>query len=169
MILNNEMIVLQSLGFDLIVYSPYRSLDGFVIDLEDSLQAKDEELQKLKDMKETSKIEADKIMLTDAPLLFPPGQLALAALRKSNEVHGVLDFQRYLEDVLSGQNSTHTISELTVSLNAIDSLVTKLETPTATDMKHIDRKLKSCRDPSSHDKSKKRKHRSKESSNHLLA
>ena len=30
--------------------------------------------------------------------------------------------------------------------------VSKLETPTATDMKHIDRKLKSCRDPSSHEK-----------------
>ncbi|GFZ00908.1 cyclin H;1 [Actinidia rufa] len=65
---------IQSLGFDLIVYAPYRTLDGLVNDLEDSLQAKDEQLQMLKDMNETSKIEADKIMLTDAPLLFPPGQ-----------------------------------------------------------------------------------------------
>ncbi|GFZ00907.1 cyclin H;1 [Actinidia rufa] len=95
--------------------------------------------------------------------------LALAALRKSNEVHGVLDLERYLESLLSRQHSTHTISELTVSLNAIDSLVSKHETPTATDMKHIDRKLKSCRDPSSHEKSKKRKHRSKETSNPLHA
>ncbi|XP_057511201.1 cyclin-H1-1 [Actinidia eriantha] len=169
MILNNEIIVFQSLGFDLIVYAPYRTLDGLVNDLEDSLQAKDEQLQMLKDMNETAKIEADKIMLTDAPLLFPPGQLALAALRKSNEVHGVLDLERYLESLLSRQHSTHTISELTVSLNAIDSLVSKHETPTATDMKHIDRKLKSCRDPSSHEKSKKRKHRSKETSNPLHA
>lgn len=35
MILNNEMLVLQSLGFDLIVYAPYRALEGFVIDVEE--------------------------------------------------------------------------------------------------------------------------------------
>ncbi|XP_059659153.1 cyclin-H1-1-like [Cornus florida] len=92
-------------------------------------------------------------------------QLALAALRKSNEVHGVFDFERYLGSILSHQHPAHTISELTVPLNAIDFLASKLETPTAADMKHVDRKLKSCRDPGSHDNSKKRKHRSRESSN----
>lgn len=75
-------------------------------------------------------------------------QLTLAALRKSNEVHGVIDFQRfvsyaihkhwvflphfaslaiflcrYLEIILSRQQSAHTISELIVDLNAIDALV----------------------------------------------
>lgn len=30
--------------------------------------------------------------------------------------------------------------------------VSKLETPTSKDVKHIDRKLKSCLDPGSHDK-----------------
>ncbi|XP_052208933.1 cyclin-H1-1 isoform X2 [Diospyros lotus] len=169
MILNNEMIVLQSLGFDLIVYAPYRALDGFVSDMEEFLQATEEQLLMLKDINATAKAETDKIMRTDAPLMFPPGQLALAALRKSNAVHMVLDFERYLWSILSRQHSssTHPISELTVSLNAIDSMVNKLETPTAADMKHIDRKLKSCRNPSSHDKSKKRKHRSKEGSNQL--
>ncbi|XP_028086561.1 cyclin-H1-1 isoform X1 [Camellia sinensis] len=169
MILNNEMLVLQSVGFDLIVYAPYRAIDGFVSDLEEFLQVNDEQLQMLKDTSETAKVEADKIMLTDAPLLFPPGQLALAALRRSNEVHGILDLESYLLSLMSRQHATHSISELTVSLDAIDSLVSKLQIPTATDMKHVDRKLKSCRDPGSHDKSKKRKHRSKESSNQMHA
>ncbi|XP_043700484.1 cyclin-H1-1-like [Telopea speciosissima] len=48
MILNNEMIVFQSLGFDLIVYAPYRSLEGFVDNMEEFCQAKDDQLQKLK-------------------------------------------------------------------------------------------------------------------------
>ncbi|CAL5434735.1 unnamed protein product [Camellia sinensis] len=152
MILNNEMLVLQSVGFDLIVYAPYRAIDGFVSDLEEFLQVNDEQLQMLKDTSETAKVEADKIMLTDAPLLFPPGQLALAALRRSNEVHGILDLESYLLSLMSRQHATHSISELTVSLDAIDSLVSKLQIPTATDMKHVDRKLKSCRDPGSHDK-----------------
>lgn len=162
MILNNEMIVLQSIGFDLIVYAPYRSVEGYINDMEDFIQANDEQFQMLKDLNKTAKMEVDKTMLTDAPLLFPPGQLALAALRRSNQVLGVLDFERYLQSLLSRQHPTHTISELIVSLNAIDSAVGKLITPSASDMKHIDRKLKSCRDPGSLDKSKKRKHRSRE-------
>ncbi|KAI8557115.1 hypothetical protein RHMOL_Rhmol05G0309900 [Rhododendron molle] len=160
---------IQSLGFDLIVYAPYRALDGFVDVMEEFIEANDDQLQTLKDVHETAKVESDKIMLTDAPLLFPPGQLALAALYRANEVHGLLDFERYVGSLLSRQHDTHSISELTVSLNAILSLVSKLVTLTATDMKHVDRKLKLCRDPSSHDKSKKRKHRSKESSSELHA
>ncbi|KAK3019411.1 hypothetical protein RJ639_004661, partial [Escallonia herrerae] len=197
MILNNEMIVLQawihkyiSLGFDLIVYAPYRSIDGFINDIEDYFQTNDGQLPMLKvvvsfllccysgfnlveqimspipliclllilcllfslDLQETAKMEADKTMLTEAPLLFPPGQLALAALRRSNKVHGILDFESYLGSILSRHHPTHSNSELASSLNAIDSVVSKLVTPTAADMKHIDRKLKSCRDPGSHDK-----------------
>uniref|UniRef100_A0A453HC43 Cyclin-like domain-containing protein n=1 Tax=Aegilops tauschii subsp. strangulata TaxID=200361 RepID=A0A453HC43_AEGTS len=34
-ILNNEMIVLKSLDFDLIVYAPYRSIEGFIDDMDD--------------------------------------------------------------------------------------------------------------------------------------
>ncbi|KAK6911559.1 Cyclin, C-terminal domain 2, partial [Dillenia turbinata] len=164
-ILNNEMI---SLEFDVIVYAPYRSIEGFICDIQDFCQAKDDQLQKLKDFCETAKLEVDKTMLSDAPLLFPPGQLALAALRRSNEMHRVLDFERYLSSLLSHQQPDHTIIELTESLNAVDSWVKNHKSPSPKDMRHIDRKLKSCWDPSSHDKSKKRdkksKHKSRKSS-----
>ncbi|XP_009620420.1 cyclin-H1-1 isoform X3 [Nicotiana tabacum] len=142
-ILNNEMLVLQE----------FRGAND------------DDQHETLKRMLEAARMEADKIMRTEAPLLFPPGQLALAALRRANVVHDILDFERYLRSILSRQQSTQAISELSVSLNTIDSLICKLEAPpTSKDVKHIDRKLKSCLDPGSHDKSKKRKHRSKESS-----
>ncbi|XP_068642696.1 cyclin-H1-1 isoform X2 [Aristolochia californica] len=162
-ILNNEMIVLQSLGFDLIVYAPYRSVEGFGNDMEEFCQTHNGQPEKLKDLLETAKLEVDKTMLTDAPLLFPPGQLALAALRKSNEVHRVLDFGRYLDSIFSQQRTTHTKAELEASLGAVDSLVRKLKIPSTKDMVHIDRKLKKCWDPSSQDdkKREKRKHKSK--------
>ncbi|EOY11455.1 Cyclin-H1-1 isoform 1 [Theobroma cacao] len=151
MILNYEMIVYQSLEFDLIVYAPYRSVEGFVNDMEEFCGAKDEQNQILKDLQETARIEVDKIMLTDAPHLFPPGQLALAALRSANEMHKVLDFERYLRSILTRQNSEHTISQLIESLNAIDTWVRKYKFPTEKDMKHINRKLKSCWGHSSQD------------------
>ncbi|XP_077244011.1 cyclin H;1 isoform X2 [Tasmannia lanceolata] len=172
-ILNNEMIVLQSLGFDLIVYAPYRSIEGFVNDMEEFLQTNNDQLEKLKDLRETAKMEVDKIMLTDAPLVFPPGQLALAALHRSNEVHRILDFERYLESIFSRQRFAHTKSALNESFNVIDSWERKLKIPSAKDMRHIDRKLKNCWDPSSQDEGKKRekrsKHKSKRTSSEMLA
>ncbi|KAG9450096.1 hypothetical protein H6P81_010061 [Aristolochia fimbriata] len=163
-ILNNEMIVFQSLGFDLIVYAPYRSVEGFVNDMEEFCQTNGGQPERLKDLLETTRQEVDRTMLTDAPLLFPPGQLALAALRRSNEVHRVLDFSRYLDSIFSRQHSTHSKEEFEESLSKIDSLATKLKIPTTKDMVHIDRKLKKCWDPSSQDESRKRekrKHKSK--------
>ncbi|KAI3996936.1 hypothetical protein MKX01_021212 [Papaver californicum] len=91
--------------------------------MEDFCRAKNDTLQILKNLRETDKLEVDKAMLTDAPLLFPPGQLALAALRKANDVHTVFDFPRYLEHVYSRQHSNHIISELIECLNAVDYLV----------------------------------------------
>ncbi|MFQ6635199.1 hypothetical protein Gotur_010080 [Gossypium turneri] len=156
MILNYEMIVYQSLEFDLIVYAPYRSVEGFVNDMED--------------LQETARLEVDKIMLTDAPHLFPPGQLALAALRNANEMHRVLDFEGYLRRILARQNSKHTILQLIESLDAIDAWVRKYKFPTEKDMKHINRKLKSCWGHSSHDeyvlkKREKKRHKSHKSLN----
>ncbi|GAA0172139.1 kinase activator [Lithospermum erythrorhizon] len=187
LILNNEMLVLQSLGFDLIVYAPYRALEGFVNDLEDFSGATVDVIM-IKAMHKVAAAVVDKIMRTEGPLLFSPGQLALAALRRANEECMVFDFERselfqlynppdcayyfivyhilqnicrYLERVLSRQHSIHTSSELSSSLHAIDLLITKLDTQSTKDLKHIDRKLRSCQDPSSHDKSKKKKHKTK--------
>ncbi|XP_012089040.1 cyclin-H1-1 [Jatropha curcas] len=164
MILNYEMIILQSLEFDLIVYAPYRSVEGFINDMEEFCHATDDQIQMLKELQSSAVAEVDKIMFTDAPLLFPPGQLALAALRSANEMHQVLDFERYLGDILARQNSIHTMSDLFESLDAINSWVKKYKFPTEKDMKHINRKLKSCWGHSSHDESKKREKKSKHKS-----
>lgn len=170
MILNNEMVVLQSLGFDLIVYAPYRAIEGFILDMEEFVQAGDVEQNKLKELREAASLEVDKAMLTDAPLLFSPGQLALSALRRSNEVLNVIDFERYLERVLSRQRHAHSISQtqLIESLNNIEFLAGKLVIPSAKDMRHIDRKLRNCLDPSSQEESKKREKKSKHKSKRTL-
>uniref|UniRef100_A0A0E0KIT0 Cyclin-H1-1 n=1 Tax=Oryza punctata TaxID=4537 RepID=A0A0E0KIT0_ORYPU len=158
-ILNNEMIVLKSLDFDLIVYAPYRSIEGFVDDMELAQT----------DLRQTAISQVDKMMLTDAPLLYTPGQLALAALHKSNDMHRILNFERYLESVFSRQHSDCPIEQFVGSINMINYLVDQLKIPTPKDMRHIDRKLKHCLDPSSQDehkkKEKKSKHKSKRAAN----
>ncbi|KAJ4843186.1 Cyclin-H1-1 [Turnera subulata] len=157
----------EELGFDLIVYAPYRALEGYLYDMEEFQYATDEQIQMLK---APATSEVDKIMFTDAPLLFPPGQLALAALRRANEMHKVIDFERYLRNTLSRKNSAHMISELVESLTSIDSWVKSYKFPSEKDMKHINRKLKSCWGHSSHDdkkREKKSKHKSHKSSTEM--
>ncbi|XP_048620233.1 cyclin-H1-1-like [Brassica napus] len=176
-ILKYEMAVLQSLEFDLIVYAPYRAIEGFIGNMEEFLQARDDEIQKLESLLKAATGEADKVMLTDAPLAFFVIRLkiiylnalknlfALAALRIANGVLGVVDFDRYLESIVSQPNSEHTTSELTRLLDDIESLVKSYRYPSEKDMKHINRKLKSCLGhSSSHDESKKREKRSKHKS-----
>ncbi|GLU09643.1 hypothetical protein SLE2022_264920 [Rubroshorea leprosula] len=130
-ILNYEMTVYQSLEFDLIVSAPYHSIEGFVNDIEEFCGTNDEQTQMLK--------------------------MALAALCRANEVHGLIDFENYLMSILTHQRSAHTILELTESLNAIDSWVLKFKFPTEKDMKHINRKLKSCLGHGTHDEKKREK------------
>ncbi|WMV11989.1 hypothetical protein MTR67_005374 [Solanum verrucosum] len=78
--------LLQSLGFDLIAYAPYRALEGFISDLEEFCGAQDDDqlvalkviaisFRQEKGALDTARIEADKIMRSDGPLLFPPGQV----------------------------------------------------------------------------------------------
>ncbi|WZZ74664.1 hypothetical protein YC2023_086034 [Brassica napus] len=167
----------HSLEFDLIVYAPYRAIEGFIGNMEEFLQARDDEIQKLESLLKAATGEADKVMLTDAPLAFFVIRLkiiylnalknlfALAALRIANGVLGVVDFDRYLESIVSQPNSEHTTSELTRLLDDIESLVKSYRYPSEKDMKHINRKLKSCLGhSSSHDESKKREKRSKHKS-----
>nr|CDI66493.1 Cyclin-H1-1 [Saccharum hybrid cultivar R570]CDI66498.1 Cyclin-H1-1 [Saccharum hybrid cultivar R570]CDI66571.1 Cyclin-H1-1 [Saccharum hybrid cultivar R570] len=167
-ILNNEMILLKTLDFDLIVYAPYRSIEGFIDDLEDFCRAGNGPFQRLKELRQAAISRVDKMMLTDAPLLYTPGQLALAALHKSNDLLRVVNFERYLETIFSRQHSDCPVEQFVQSINTINYLVDQLNIPTVKDMRHVDRKLKHCWDPSSHDehkkKEKKSKHKSKRTS-----
>ncbi|KAK9699403.1 hypothetical protein RND81_08G171400, partial [Saponaria officinalis] len=162
LILDNEMLVLQSLGFDLIVYTPYRSIQGFIDDMEDFCYSTGGQIDLLKDLQQRSFAEADRAMVTDAPLLFPPGQLALAVLRRANNELGVLDFERYVQSILSRKHSPHTSSELNQAFDAIDYLITT-KTNDAEEMRRAAKKLKSCQDVGSHD-GKKRENKSKRKS-----
>uniref|UniRef100_A0A453HBH4 Cyclin-H1-1 n=2 Tax=Aegilops tauschii subsp. strangulata TaxID=200361 RepID=A0A453HBH4_AEGTS len=119
-ILNNEMIVLKSLDFDLIVYAPYRSIEGFIDDMDDFCNGAH---QRLKDLHQTANSEVDTMMLTDAPLLYTPGQLALAALYKSNSALSVLDFERYLESVFSRQHFDCPVEQFIQIISSINHLV----------------------------------------------
>ena len=94
-VLRTELTVLQGLEFDLITYSPHKSVDAFVVDLGHAAAAGSAgpELSnlgtgQLQQAKASAYAAVDALMLTDAPLLHSPGQLALAATRSAfTKVH----------------------------------------------------------------------------------
>lgn len=90
MVLRRELTLLQGVKFDLICYAPYRAVTGFLedieecrkqgtADLDDSLKHCSQENMHMLKHKVLGGVEA--LMCSDAPLMFPPGLLALAALR----------------------------------------------------------------------------------------
>lgn len=161
-VLKNELCLLQGLNFDLIVYGPYRSLEGFIFDMENFFHSKDETfVEKLKELKEAAIFVADKLMLTDAVLQFPPGQLALAALQNANLEEQTVDFDRYLRSIADRQRKKISYSELLECLNNILEKVQDARPVNEDDVKRIDRKLKYCRNPSLQDENKKRERKSK--------
>ncbi|GAB4818784.1 hypothetical protein N2152v2_005830 [Parachlorella kessleri] len=117
-LLKYELLLLEGLNFDFIVFTPYRAIEGLLEDIaacrraagvngmtgsstsrapggypvdpssvdEGLLPLTDEQMAKARTY---AYLAADALMLTDAPLLYTPGQLALAACRSGFSKVGV--------------------------------------------------------------------------------
>ncbi|CAI5480964.1 unnamed protein product [Closterium sp. Yama58-4] len=185
-VLGCEVLVLQTLKFDLICYGPYRAIDGFLLQLEQLLgepfasQPEDMKKQTIQALTHGAYAAVGSIFLTDAPLLFPPGQLALAAIKLANNASSAIpNFQSFLDSVVAasppakaapgkvvtggGAGQGHVGAELLAAVKTVESMVKASgPLPAADVVKRIDRKLKYCRNPALmlHDR-KERKERSK--------
>lgn len=155
-LLRREPLMLQALEFDLLVYLPHRALEGFWADVGAArVEAKKEEKKKkgnnnknegaspligetlatapaktLSVARKASLGACDVLMRSDACLLFPPGQIALAAMRsglKKAGVQGGLP-REFLERAVSRaggaaeNKASSLISSLEESLKALDAL-----------------------------------------------
>lgn len=89
-VLQNEVALLQGLRFDLVVHQPLWSLQGFFADFDawrgDASSGADAVIRSapaatLQQAHGAAKTALTSLMLTDAPLIHPPGSLALAAMQ----------------------------------------------------------------------------------------
>jgi len=158
---------LQGLEFELIVYTPYRSMDGFIYDLESFVQRMGPAgLQALQELRKAAGFVVDNMMLSDAPLLYPPGQLALAGLRIANEEEPKVDFDGYLQAMPDHKRQQHPYAELIGVLDEIALLVKETKQPLESELQPIDLKLKYCRNPSLQDEGKGKRERKVKKKNH---
>jgi cyclin H len=146
-VLNAELTLLAGLQFQLVTYSPYRAVNGFRCDLEDKTERGDLEgpatpREKLDECVGLARRTVDKLMLTDAPLMYSPGKLGLAAFRAAGRELGVDAVARYVESVKEGKED----ADVDGTLDALDEIVrVEGDEPKEEVVRNIDKKLKTWR------------------------
>lgn len=110
-ILSNELLLMQQLNYYLTVHNPFRPIEGFLIDIKTRC-----------DMKNPERLRApidefiERILLTDACLLYAPSQLALAAI-----LHAASREQENLDGYVTGSLFNNAMDKLSVLIEAVRS------------------------------------------------
>lgn len=133
LVLHNELLMLKRLKFHLTIHSPFRPMEGFIIDMKTR-----SEITSIDSLRK----EADDFLLkslhSDAMLLYSPSQIALAALYHSGHENNV-DISSYIKFVLLG--SDETSSKLFHILESIQDLVANVTIPASKEIAHIEQRL----------------------------
>lgn len=89
-VIGHEMVLLEGVRFQLIMYHPFRALLGFVDDFRGYTKAKGRELpvDTLQKLHANASVIVNELLLTDLPLMYYPSYLALAALMHAVEELG---------------------------------------------------------------------------------
>jgi cyclin H len=118
-ILSHELLLMQELNYKLTCHNPFRPVEGFLIDIKTRTQMANPDR-----LRESIDEFLDKIFLTDACLLYPPSQMALAAvLHAASKEQQNLD--SYVTDCLfadAGHKLKPLIEAVRSELNKISKL-----------------------------------------------
>lgn len=99
-ILNNELLLMQQLDYQLTIFNPFRPLEGLLIDMKTRFAG----------LREPEKLRPgideflESVYFTEAVLIYSPSQIALAAIiySASNAKENV---DHYITDILFGKDS----------------------------------------------------------------
>lgn len=108
-ILSNEMNLMSLLNYHLVIHSPKRAMEGFFIDIKTRCpQGGDLEMHR-----ETAIEFLNAVLFTDIVFLYPPSQIALAALHKAS----IEVIHKYILSVLApgekGRNILEKVNDIT--------------------------------------------------------
>ncbi|PVU99556.1 hypothetical protein BB559_000616 [Furculomyces boomerangus] len=148
-IIDLELILCQSLRFDLAVIHPYNAAYGYYLDLQEYVT--DFQLLTKAHLLAISYI--DTSLFTDVGLIFQPSQVAIACWKlatiKINNSSGpgstsvALDFDGYLSKKISAK----LLVNLYLIMDEIQQMITQYKAPSMETVKNIDRKLFYCKNP----------------------
>ncbi|XP_012251872.2 cyclin-H [Athalia rosae] len=136
-ILNNELLLMQQLNYNLTVHNPFRPVEGLMIDIKTRCTSL-ENPEKLRPHIEEF---LERVFLTDSILLYAPSQIALAAtLHAASRAAANLD--NYVTDTLFSRDHLPGIIE---AVRKIRSMAKCVEPPSREIVRSLEKKLDKCR------------------------
>lgn len=139
-ILNNELLLMQQLNYHLTIHNPYHPIEGFLIDIKTRYHSLNDP-ERLRPFIDEF---LDRSVFSDVYLLYPPSQVALAAiLYSATKLKENVD--SYITDILMTKSTTEKIINLKNSLRSICSMIKISECPPKEQVKVIEKKLEKCR------------------------
>ncbi|XP_012276140.1 cyclin-H isoform X2 [Orussus abietinus] len=136
-ILNNELLLMQQLNYNLTVHNPFRPVEGLMIDMKTRYTLLENPEKLRPDIDEF----LERIFLTDSILLYAPSQIALAAtLHAASRAAANLD--NYVTDTLFSRDKLVGIIE---AVRKIRSMVKFLDQPPKETVRALEKKLDKCR------------------------
>ncbi|XP_045131721.1 cyclin-H-like [Portunus trituberculatus] len=140
-ILNNELQLTQELQFNLIIHQPFRPVEGLLIDIKTRFP----QLHDPERLRPYIEDFLERVNLTDAILLYSPGQIALAAVTTAVSRLGE-NLDHYVTDILFPEEQKHHLSVLIEAVRKIKKMVKNTEPPLSDSVKkEIEAKLERCR------------------------
>ncbi|KAH7622136.1 putative Cyclin-H1-1 [Nannochloris sp. 'desiccata'] len=162
LLLKLELVLLQGIEFDLQIHSMYRAVEGCLLDFTEWIDKKAVlNKEASESLKAAVNLAADRILLSDAPLLFTPGQLGLSALYSGvvkthpefcNRKGDNSEFKSYLEHVGKDHSGVQSAAAAAAAVDLLKTIeaVEGIANESGEFLQHeevvgIDKKLKSFR------------------------
>ncbi|XP_013889851.1 cyclin-H [Austrofundulus limnaeus] len=123
-ILGFELLLIQQLNFHLVIHTPFRPMEGLLIDLKTRYPM----LENPESLRKSADDFLTQAALTDAGLLFPPSQIALTAILNSASRAGI-NMESYLTECLKLKEDKETLSKMYESMRRMKTLLKKYEPP----------------------------------------
>jgi len=161
-ILNNELFLMEQIKYNLKVHHPFKAIEGFLLDIKTRTRMSDPDRMR-------THIDSfiDKLLFTDACLLFAPSQLALAAvLHSASQIKENLD--SYVTDLLLGETGSEHLKDLIEVVRRIRILHVRIADDHTKELSRISKKLDKCRNQENNPFSEKYKDRIQEALNNSL-
>ena len=124
-ILENELLLIQKMNFHLVIHSPYRPMEGLLIDMKTMYPL----LENPESLRRAAEDFLTRASMTDAGHLFPPTQIALAT---------ILDSDTYVTEYLALRDDRQTLSKL---MRQMTTLMEKPDLPKSEEVNALKIKL----------------------------
>lgn len=156
-ILDNELLLMQQLNYQLTIHNPFRPLEGLMIDIKTRFKTLHDPERLRPEIDEF----LEKVFFTDAILIYSPSQIALAAIIHSASLSKE-NVDQYITQILFGDDEKYLLN-LIEAVKKIRVMVRGFELPHRETTKGLEKKLEGCRNPENNSDDPAYKRRMKES------